>query len=388
MAAGRAAWGIVVLALLLPPLTIWPTPRTAWVPWWGDGAQGPVGDVRSPLPGEPAGEGVRVLAARGGDLVHGRDTQGRLAAGPVAAKRLAGELVGPHWLTGERVGPWRIAGEPVRTPRLGGEVVAPGRTAGEGAGAKRAAADPVPVKKIDRRLAGYLAGRPGPVTAMVKDLTTGRLYRYHRGERLITASTAKVQILMALLLDTPWRKLSKTARRDADLMIRYSDNHAADRLWLRIGGAQGFTRAGRRYGLRHTQGVPGDCLDLYCWGITRTSAEDQVRLMGALVSGRSPLPAADRDKVLSLMGEVVRGQDWGISAAACEGDRVALKNGWLKRVSTKRWAVVSAGLIRGGGHDYAVAVLTEGSAEVGQGIATVEGVTTRIMKSFRACTKI
>ncbi|MEU0566298.1 serine hydrolase [Nonomuraea sp. NPDC005983] len=240
-------------------------------------------------------------------------------------------------------------------------------------------------KKITERLNHYLAGRPGPVTAMVQDLGTGRLYRYHRNERLITASTAKVQILMALLLRTPWRKLSRATRHDADLMIRYSDNHAADRLWLRVGGASGFTRAGRRFGLRHTQGVPGDCLDLYCWGITRTSAEDQVRLMKALVSKKSPLPAKDRAQVLRLMGKVVDGQNWGVSAAACKGDRVALKNGWLKRVSTKRWAVVSVGVIRGHGHDYAVAVLSEGSAEVGYGIATVEGVATRIMRSFRKC---
>jgi hypothetical protein len=282
---------------------------------------------------------------------------------------------------------WFGAG-PVRLRLPAGEPVSRERLAGAPAARERHDAEPVPVKKIERRLAGFLAGRPGPVTAMVKDLTTGRLYRYHRGERLITASTAKVQILMALLLDTPWRELPDAVRRDAEVMIRYSDNRAADRLWVRIGGASGFTKAGRRYGLRHTRGVPGDCMDLYCWGITPTSAEDQVRLMAALVSEGSPLPAADRDRVLGLMGRVVRGQNWGISAAACEGDRVALKNGWLRRVSTKRWAVVSAGLVRGGGHDYAVAVLTEGSAEVGQGIATVEGVTTRIMKSFRACTRV
>jgi hypothetical protein len=244
---------------------------------------------------------------------------------------------------------------------------------------------PIEAKKITKRLDRYLAGRPGPVTAMVKDLTTGRLYRYHRNERVITASTAKVQILMALLLKTPWHKLSKATRRDADLMIRYSDNHAADRLWLRIGGAAGFTKAGKKYGLRHTQGVPGNCVDLYCWGITRTSAEDQVRLMKALASAKSPLRAKDRAQVLKLMGEVVDGQDWGVSAARCKGDRVALKNGWLKRVSTKRWAIVSVGLIRGHGHDYAVAVLTENNADTGQGIATVEGVTERIMKSFRSC---
>ncbi|HUR06914.1 MAG TPA: serine hydrolase [Nonomuraea sp.] len=246
---------------------------------------------------------------------------------------------------------------------------------------------PIEAKKITKRLDRYLAGRPGPVTAMVKDLTTGRLYRYHRNERMITASTAKVQILMVLLLETPWHKLSKATRHDADLMIRYSDNHAADRLWLRIGGAAGFTKAGKTYGLRHTQGVPGNCVDLYCWGITRTSAEDQVRLMKALVSAKSPLRAKDRAQVLKLMGTVVDGQDWGVSAATCKGDRVALKNGWLKHVSTKRWAIVSVGLIRGHGHghDYAVAVLTENNADTGQGVATVEGVTERIMKSFRSC---
>ncbi|MEV0596521.1 serine hydrolase [Nonomuraea cavernae] len=244
---------------------------------------------------------------------------------------------------------------------------------------------PIAAKEITKRLDGFLSGRSLRISAMVKDLATGRLYRYHRGELLITASSAKILILMALLLETPWRELSPAIRRDVELMIRYSDNHAADRLWLRIGAAPGFTKAGRKYGLRHTRGVAGSCVDLYCWGITPTSADDQIRLMRALVSDGSPLPAKERARVLRLMGGVVEGQDWGVSAAACEGDRVALKNGWLKRVSTKRWAVVTVGLIRGRGHDYAVAVLSEGSTDVDQGIATVEGVTTRIMKSFRHC---
>ncbi|UBU12154.1 serine hydrolase [Nonomuraea gerenzanensis] len=243
----------------------------------------------------------------------------------------------------------------------------------------------VPAKRISKRLDRFLAGRPGPVTAMVKELETGRVYRYHAGERLITASTAKVQILMALLLRTPWKKLPGAVRQDAEKMIRYSDNHAADRLWSRIGGAAGFDAAGRKLGLKHTRGVPGSCVDLYCWGITRTSVDDQVRLMAALVSGKSPLKAADRRQVLRLMGAVVDSQDWGISAAACRGERVALKNGWLKRVSNKLWATISVGLIRSDGRDYAVAVLTEGSPEVAYGIATVEGVAERIMRDFRRC---
>jgi hypothetical protein len=240
-------------------------------------------------------------------------------------------------------------------------------------------------KKITQRLDRYLATRPGRVTAMVTDLTTGRSYRYHGDERMITASAAKAQILMALLLRTPWRDLPAAVRRDAESMIRYSDNHAADRLWLRIGGASGFTEAGEKLGLRHTRGVPGACVDLYCWGITKTSAQDQIRLMRALVSPGSPLPAKARRRVLGLMGKVVDGQDWGVSVARCAGDRVALKNGWLRRVSDKRWAVASVGLVRGHGHAFAIAVLTEGSANVATGIATVEGVTERAMRSFRKC---
>ncbi|MFE0154991.1 serine hydrolase [Nonomuraea sp. NPDC059007] len=252
----------------------------------------------------------------------------------------------------------------------------------EGTDAQEPKPPPLNPKTITKRLNRYLAGRPGPVTATVKDLATGRVYRYHKGERLITASTAKALILMALLRKTPWRKLDKATRHDADIMIRYSDNHAADRLWTRIGGAAGFTKAARKFGLRHTSGVAGDCLDLYCWGITRTSADDQVKLMNALVSKKSPLPEKERERVLKLMGAVIDGQNWGVSAGACKGQGTALKNGWLKRVSTKRWAVVSVGLI---GRRYAVAVLTEGSPQVGDGIATVEGVVTRILRSFRKC---
>lgn len=241
-------------------------------------------------------------------------------------------------------------------------------------------APPITAKTVTKRLDSFLDGRQ--VTATVMDLRTRKIYRYHRGERMITASAAKVQILMALLLKKPWSGLSKADRHAADVMIRHSDNKAADRLWLKIGGASGFTRAGSKFGLKHTAGVPGDCLDLYCWGITRTSADDQVRLMDALVRAKSPLRGDDRRQVRRLMGEVVDGQDWGVSAGACKGGHTELKNGWLKRVSTKKWAVVSVGLIDA---RYAVAVLTEGSAQAADGIATVEGVVRRIMPYFRSC---
>ncbi|GAA3158111.1 hypothetical protein GCM10010466_56040 [Planomonospora alba] len=234
-------------------------------------------------------------------------------------------------------------------------------------------------RAIDRSLAGY----GGRLTAAARDLSTGRDYHYRGDLRLLTASTSKVNILAALLLDTPWKALDARARRDADRMIRLSDNHAADRLYESIGLEAGLAEANRRLGLERTHAPSGRCVDLYCWGITRTTAEDQLRLLEALATERGPLAREDRERVLRLMEEVIPEQRWGISAAACPGERVALKNGWLRRVSDGRWVVVSAGLIRGFGHDYAVAVLSEGNRRMAAGVTAVEGVAERILSAFR-----
>lgn len=241
----------------------------------------------------------------------------------------------------------------------------------------------VSAKKLTHTLDRFLARYGGRLTAMVHDLTTDRIYGYHRSLQLPTASTSKVGILMALLLKTRWHKLSGQTRREAERMIRFSDNRAADRLYVRIGLESGLAAANRKFGLKRTYTPAGRCVDLYCWGITQTTAEDQIRLIRALVTGKSPLAEEDRRRVLRLMERVTSDQKWGISAAACRNDVVSLKNGWLRHVSNKRWAVVSAGLIRGDGHDYAVAVLTEDSGSMGTGIAKVEGAAKRILAAFR-----
>ncbi|MER5423211.1 serine hydrolase [Streptosporangium roseum] len=247
----------------------------------------------------------------------------------------------------------------------------------------------VSAPRLTRTLDRFLVRYGGRTTAAVRDLTTARTYHYHRDLQLPTASASKINILMALLLTSPWRRLAQRTRDDAERMIRFSDNAAADRLYERIGLEAGLARADREFGLRRTYAPAGRCVDLYCWGITRTTASDQVRLIGALAGKRSPLPEKDRERVLRLMANVTPEQRWGISAAACEGGRVSsksevsLKNGWLRHVANGRWVVVSVGLIREAGHDYAVAVLTEDSPSMGTGIARVEGAVKRILAAFR-----
>ncbi|GAA2903155.1 hypothetical protein GCM10010517_69160 [Streptosporangium fragile] len=236
---------------------------------------------------------------------------------------------------------------------------------------------------MTRTLDRFLGRYGGRVTAAAHDLTTGRSYRYRPGLQLPTASTSKIGILMALLLRTRWQDLSRPVRQDAEQMIRLSDNGAADRLYRRIGLQAGLAGANRRFGLTRTFTPAGRCLDLHCWGITRTTAEDQVRLVRALAVAASPLADEDRRQVLRLMEKVTPDQKWGISAGACEGDRVALKNGWLRHVSNGRWVTASTGLIRGHGHDYAIAIIAEDSANMAVGVAKVEGTAERILNAFR-----
>jgi hypothetical protein len=237
--------------------------------------------------------------------------------------------------------------------------------------------------RLARTLDRHLAGWPGRLSAAAADLGTGRTFRYRAHERMITASTVKVEILMGLLLTASWRELGAHTRRLAGLMIRASDNRAADRLWEVLGYAAGLNRVSWAFGLRHTGAVDGRCVDLYCWGVVRTTAADQVRLMRQLATGAGPLAAADRRAVLSLMRDVLPRQRWGVSAGACAGDTVAVKNGWMRRVHNHLWVIASVGLITRHDRHYAIAVLSEGSATMAEGVARVERVARAIMTALR-----
>lgn len=254
-------------------------------------------------------------------------------------------------------------------------------------------ATPVPTpnkldsKRLAKDISRYLRGRPLSMT--VRDLTTGQTFRYRPTARFVTASVAKVDIVMTLLLQAQKdeRKLSSTERELASQAIRYSDNHATDRLWERIGGASAVASANRKFGLKDTRTVDGKCLDLYCWGITDTTTVEQVRLLDRLVDDGSPLTPENRDYLLGLMGKVVKEQAWGVSAAARKGDEVALKNGWQRRLAHgKLWAINSVGRVRADGHDLLIAVLSDHHSDTGAGIAVVERVVEMAAEEFRRTT--
>ncbi|MGW0970243.1 serine hydrolase [Streptomyces sp. NPDC002516] len=188
-----------------------------------------------------------------------------------------------------------------------------------------------------------------------------------------TASIIKVDILAALLLQAQdaGRHLTAHERALAEPMIRNSDNAAANALWREIGQAPGLEAANKRLGLTSTKGGHGAK-----WGLTRTTASDQIRLLLSVFDGPatsktgSPLNKESRTYVQTLMSRIASDQVWGVSTASSA--EWALKNGWLQRTTSRLWDVNSVGRVTVHGHRYLVTVLSDGSASMSDGISLVE----------------
>ncbi|GAA3045661.1 serine hydrolase [Streptomyces glomeratus] len=251
----------------------------------------------------------------------------------------------------------------------------PAKTAASSAGAHTPAGSPAPVHPQGRTR----------VTAAVLDLDgTGREPTVHGADtRYDTASIVKVDILAAVLLQAQdaGRPLTAPERAHADAMIRHSDNAAATALWRQIGGARGLEAANKRLGLTATKGGPG-----LLWGLTQTTARDQIRLLRAVFdtvpaghAGAPALRADSRQYIRMLMTRIDKDQAWGVSAAAASG--WALKNGWLQRTTTGLWDINSIGQITVNKHRYLVAVLSDGSTSMKDGIALVQGAARNAVRS-------
>jgi hypothetical protein len=220
----------------------------------------------------------------------------------------------------------------------------------------------------DRRLAAALApvrqAQTGDLAVGVSDLSTGVTAVYGGRLGFHTASIVKVDILASLLL-ADQRAATPLSNADADLaaqMIETSSDDAASDLWAAIGAGGGLASADASLGLRHTTPGPGTY-----WGLTTTTAGDQLRLLRALTTPDSPLDARSRDYELDLMRNVVSGQNWGVSAAASPGSLLTIKDGWLPDPSL--WVVNSIGVVDHDGQRLLMVVLSSGQPTEASGIA-------------------
>ncbi|MDH6552521.1 serine hydrolase [Streptomyces sp. SAI-041] len=238
-----------------------------------------------------------------------------------------------------------------------------------------------PVVDYDERLADAMGSvevtGEQQVSVAVLDPESGDSAAHGEGA-FDTASIVKVDILAALLLrhQQAGTRLSSQEKAYATTMIENSDNTAASALWDAIGRASGLDAANERFGLTGTEGGDGAL-----WGLTRTTAADQLILLQQVFGDDSELSESSRAYLRGLMGRIAADQRWGVSAAA-DGSGWALKNGWLPRSTTGLWDVNSIGQVTVDGHAYLVAVLSNGNSTQAEGISLVEAAAKAAVSVF------
>jgi beta-lactamase class A len=216
-------------------------------------------------------------------------------------------------------------------------------------------------------LVAALNARSGVISASVLDLTTGVSYQYRPGQLAITCSIVKVEILGTLLThaQAAHRSLTPAEQSLATVMIEDSDNDAATALWNEVGGAAAVHAFDVSVGMTAT--TPN-----VAWGLTTTTAADQVTLLRHVVQSNAVLSDASRAYMLGLMEHVTPSQAWGVSAGVAPGVTVALKNGWLPY--GQGWHVNSIGWINGAGRNYLIAVTTFDNPSESYGIDSISEI--------------
>jgi hypothetical protein len=211
----------------------------------------------------------------------------------------------------------------------------------------------------------------GQVTVAVDDLATGAEAAYGGKQEFVTASIVKVDILATLLYQAQQadQQLSPDEQALATTMIENSNDDAASDLYADVGGAQAVDQANQVFGLSETTAGAGPY-----WGLTETTADDQIQLLRLVFTQPSVLTTQARTYIQDLMTQVEADQQWGIPAAADGGTQFMVKNGWLPDPTTGLWEINSIGEVVHDGQRMLIAVLSEGNATEDSGISLVQTV--------------
>ena len=184
------------------------------------------------------------------------------------------------------------------------------------------------------------------------DLRTGCEHHLFPGVRITTASVFKVEVLAGVLLraQDERRPVSDWEAQRVRPMIAESADPPTNALFTSLGGVPGFRRLHERFGLRETSTPTGT------WGLTSTTARDQLHLLRQVLVGGGPLDAASRQRVWDEMTTVVPAQRWGVTEAVPASVPVALKNGFAGSPANG-WRLNSVGKI---GEEWLAVVMSDG----------------------------
>lgn len=190
------------------------------------------------------------------------------------------------------------------------------------------------------------------ITVLVMDRNTGQLVSNGNQTTIAIASVVKLFIADDLLLQEANGEtvITPEDREQLDVMLRSSDDSAAEVFWNRSGGSPIVNRVAARYGLSSTR-PPNNGR----WWNTISTAADLVRYYDMLMSGRGGLPPEQANIILSNLAAStpmaidgtqpggVYPQRFGIPDGLY-AEPVAVKQGWMCCIGSD-WMHLSTGVI-------------------------------------------
>jgi hypothetical protein len=234
-----------------------------------------------------------------------------------------------------------------------------------------------------RQATATAAAEGADITVAVLDRNTGQLATSGAIDTIAIASVVKLFIADDLLLQEAngQTTLSPDDRRMLDVMLRSSDDSAAEVFWNRSGGSAIINRVVSRYGLSSTR-PPGNGR----WYNTTSTVTDLVRYYDMLLSGSGGLPPADASIILADLAEstptapdgMVPGGVYPQRFGIPEGlyaEPVAVKQGWMCCIGAD-WMHLSTGVV-GQDRRYAMAISSMQPADADKARQTItEAVST------------
>lgn len=188
--------------------------------------------------------------------------------------------------------------------------------------------------------------RGAQLTVAVLDRATHQLVSNGSTHIIATASVAKLFIADYLLLQEHQGKLALSAddHQALDIMLRSSDDGAAERFWGQDGGDAIITSIAARYGLTSTA-PPSDGR----WWNTVSSATDLIRYYEMLLDGSGGLPL---ERAGIIINNLARSTPLGVDGYpqrfgipdGLYAEPVAVKQGWMCCIGAD-WMHLSTGVI-------------------------------------------
>jgi hypothetical protein len=185
------------------------------------------------------------------------------------------------------------------------------------------------------------------ISFTVLDRTTGRTVSGGDGAPFPIASVSKLFIADDLLLQVAKgeRQMTPDEQQSFDVMLRSSDDSAAEVFWGEGGGSSIISRVTARYGLASTSAP----YDGNWWNTTSTTG-DLVRYYDMLLDGDGGLPI---DKAAVILGDLSKSTPTGVDGYpqrfgipdALFAEPVAVKQGWMCCWNGGNWLHMTTGVI-------------------------------------------